>query len=78
MDSINEFLNPSKLKLVTFREIARKVPKPFRWAIVWILLEIEPKYIAYKAKKAIDLAVKQYRGSMPTIKISTTKYEDFS
>tara|TARA_Y100001938_G_C8065600_1_gene419997 strand:+ start:156 stop:446 length:291 start_codon:yes stop_codon:yes gene_type:complete len=75
MDSINEFLNPSELKLVTFREIARKVPKPFRWAIVWILLEIEPKYIAYKAKKAIDLAVKQYHWSMPTVKIKA-KYKE--
>ena len=76
MDSINEFLSPSRLKLHRFREIARKLPKAFRWAIVWILLEIEPKYIAWKAKLAIDLAVRQYRNSMPTIKIKSFYKEE--
>ena len=57
---INQFLSLSKLKLGELKDIARATPKPVRWAMVWFLLWIEPKYVDYKAKKAVDDAVKEY------------------
>ena len=57
---INQFLSVSKLKLCELKDIARATPKPVRWAMVWFLLWIEPKYVDYKAKKAVDDAVEQY------------------
>ena len=57
---MNTFLHPSKLKLDELRVIALTVPSPLRWAMVWFLLWIEPKYVDYKAKKAVDDAVEKY------------------
>ena len=57
---MNTFLHPSKLKLDELRVIARTVPSPLRWAVVWFLLWIEPKYIDYKSKQAVDTAIKDY------------------
>ena len=58
---MNTFLHVSKLKLDELREIARAVPSPLRWAAVWFLLWIEPKYIDYKSKQAVDDAIKKYK-----------------
>ena len=54
---INQFLSVSKLKLGELKDIARATPKPVRWAMVWFLLWLEPKYIDYKSKKAVDAAL---------------------
>lgn len=58
---MNTFLHPSKLKLDELRVIARAVPSPLRWAAVWFLLWVEPKYIDYKAKEAVDSAIRKYK-----------------
>ena len=57
---MNQIFNVSKLKLGELKDIARATPKPVRWAMVWFLLWIEPKYIDYKSKQAVDAALKQY------------------
>ena len=57
---MNQIFNVSKLKLGELKDIARATPKPVRWAMVWFLLWIEPQYVDYKAKKAVDDAVKEY------------------
>ena len=58
---MNTFLHVSKLKLDELRQIARAVPSPLRWAAVWFLLWVEPKYIDYKSKQAVDDALKKYK-----------------
>ena len=57
---MNQIFNVSKLKLGELKDIARATPKPGRWAMVWFLLWIEPKYIDYKSKQAVDAALRQY------------------
>mgnify|MGYP001247684551 FL=1 len=57
---MNQLFNVSKLKLGELKDIARATPKPVRWAMVWFLLWIEPKYIDYKSKQAVDAALRQY------------------
>ena len=57
---MNQIFNVSKLKLGELKDIARATPKPVRWAMVWFLLWIEPKYIDYKSKQAVDAALRQY------------------
>ena len=57
---MNQIFNVSKLKLGELKDIARATPKPVRWAMVWFLLWFEPQYVDYKAKKAVDDAVKDY------------------
>jgi len=58
---MNTFLHVSKLKLDELRQIALAVPSPLRWAAVWFLLWVEPKYIDYKSKQAVDDAIKKYK-----------------
>ena len=57
---MNQLFNVSKLKLGELKDIARATPKPVRWAMVWFLLWLEPKYIDYKSKQAVDAALRQY------------------
>ena len=57
---MNQLFNVSKLKLGELKDIARATPKPVRWVMVWFLLWIEPKYIDYKSKQAVDAALRQY------------------
>ena len=57
---MNQIFNVSKLKLGELKDIARATPKPVRWAMVWFLLWLEPKYIDYKSKQAVDAALRQY------------------
>mgnify|MGYP005666166255 CR=1 FL=1 len=57
---MNKLFNPNKLLLQELKDIAYATPRPVRWAMVWFLLWIEPKYIDYKAKKAVDDAVEKY------------------
>ena len=57
---MNILFQPNKLLLQELKDIAYATPKPVRWAMVWFLLWIEPKYVDYKAKKAVDDAVEQY------------------
>jgi len=57
---MNQFFNPNKLLLQELKDIAYTTPKPFRWAMVWFLLWFEPYYVDYKAKKAVDDAIKEY------------------
>ena len=57
---MNKLFHPNKLLLQELKDIAYTTPKPLRWAMVWFLLWIEPKYIDYKAKKAVDDAVEKY------------------
>tara|TARA_B000000437_G_scaffold184730_1_gene141389 strand:- start:97 stop:384 length:288 start_codon:yes stop_codon:yes gene_type:complete len=57
---VNKLFHPNKLLLQELKDIAYTTPKPLRWAMVWFLLWIEPKYIDYKAKKAVDDAVEKY------------------
>jgi len=57
---VNKLFHPNKLLLQELKDIAYTTPKPLRWAMVWFLLWIEPKYVDYKAKKAVDDAVEKY------------------
>ena len=57
---MNKLFHPNKLLLQELKDIAYTTPKPLRWAMVWFLLWIEPKYIDYKTKKAVDDAVEKY------------------
>ena len=57
---MNKLFNPNKLLLQELNDIAYATPWSIRWAMVWFLLWIEPKYVDYKAKKAVDDAVKEY------------------
>ena len=57
---MNKLFNPNKLLLQELKDIAYATPSPLRWAMVWFLLWIEPKYVDYKARKAVDDAVKEY------------------
>ena len=54
---MNKLFNPNKLLLQELKDIAYATPRPVRWAMVWFLLWIEPQYVDYKAKKAVDDAV---------------------
>ena len=57
---MNKLFNPNNLLLQELKDIAYATPRPVRWAMVWFLLWIEPQYVDYKAKKAVDDAVKEY------------------
>ena len=57
---MNKLFNPNKLLLQELKDIAYATPRPLRWAMVWFLLWLEPKYIDYKAKIAVDEAVEKY------------------
>jgi len=57
---MNKLFNPKKLLLQELKDIAYATPSPIRWGMVWFLLWIEPKYVDYKAKKAVDDAIKDY------------------
>ena len=81
---MNKLFNPNKLLLQELKDIAYATPRPLRWAMVWFLLWIEPKYIDYKAKKAVDDAVKEYNRlcdfceewrSEPSVKIIPSEVE---
>ena len=73
---MNKLFNPKKLLLQELKDIAYATPSPIRWAMVWFLLWIEPKYVDYKAKKAVDAALKQYNklfGTDINVVIDNTK-----
>ena len=81
---MNKLFNPSKLLLQELKDIAYATPWSIRWAMVWFLLWIEPKYVDYKAKKAVDDAVKEYNKlcdfceewrSEPSVKIIPSEVE---
>ena len=81
---MNKLFNPNKLLLQELKDIAYSTPKPVRWAMVWFLLWLEPQYIEYKAKKAVDDAVKEYNRlwdfceewrSEPSVKILPSEVE---
>ena len=57
---MNKLFNPNKLLLQELKDIAYTTPKPLRWAMVWFLLWLEPHYVDYKAKKAVDDAIEDY------------------
>jgi len=58
---VNKLFSPNKLLLQELKDIANATPRPLRWAMVWFLLWLEPQYVEYKAKKAVDDAVKEYK-----------------
>ena len=81
---MNKLFNPNKLLLQELKDIAYSTPMPLRWAMVWFLLWLEPKYIDYKARKAVDDAVKEYNKlcdfceewrSEPSVKIIPSEVE---
>ena len=81
---MNKLFNPNKLLLQELKDIAYAKPSPLRWAMVWFLLWIEPKYVDYKARKAVDDAVKEYNRlcdfceewrSEPSVKIIPSEVE---
>ena len=81
---MNKLFNPNKLLLQELKDIAYATPRPLRWAMVWFLLWIEPKYVDYKARKAVDDAVKEYNRlcdfceewrSEPSVKIIPSEVE---
>ena len=81
---MNKLFHPNKLLLQELKDIAYATPSPIRWGMVWFLLWIEPKYIDYKAKKAVDDAVKEYNRlcdfceewrSEPSVKIIPSEVE---
>ena len=81
---MNKLFHPNKLLLQELKDIAYTTPKPLRWAMVWFLLWLEPKYIDYKARKAVDDAVKEYNKlcdfceewrSEPSVKIIPSEVE---
>ena len=57
---MNKLFNPNKLLLQELKDIAYATPSPVRWAMVWFLLWLEPRYIDYKSKQAVDAALRQY------------------
>ena len=57
---MNKLFHPNKLLLQELKDIAYATPSPIRWGMVWFLLWIEPKYVDYKAKKAVDDAIEDY------------------
>ena len=57
---MNKIFNPRKLLLQELKDIAYATPSPVRWAMVWFLLWLEPRYIDYKSKQAVDAALRQY------------------
>ena len=81
---MNKLFNPNKLLLQELKDIAYSTPMPLRWAMVWFLLWLEPKYVDYKARKAVDDAVKEYNRlcdfceewrSEPSVKIIPSEVE---
>jgi len=81
---MNKIFNPNKLLLQELKDIAYSTPMPLRWAMVWFLLWLEPKYVDYKARKAVDDAVKEYNRlcdfceewrSEPSVKIIPSEVE---
>ena len=81
---MNKLFNPNKLLLQELKDIAYATPSPVRWAMVWFLLWLEPKYVDYKARKAVDDAVKEYNKlcdfceewrSEPSVKIIPSEVE---
>ena len=81
---MNKIFNPNKLLLQELKDIAYATPSPIRWAMVWFLLWLEPKYVDYKARKAVDDAVKEYNKlcdfceewrSEPSVKIIPSEVE---
>ena len=81
---MNKLFNPNKLLLQELKDIAYATPRPLRWAMVWFLLWLEPKYVDYKARKAVDDAVKEYNRlcdfceewrSEPSVKIIPSEVE---
>ena len=81
---MNKLFNPNKLLLQELKDIAYATPWSIRWAMVWFLLWIEPKYVDYKARKAVDDAVKEYNRlcdfceewrSEPSVKIIPSEVE---
>ena len=81
---MNKLFNPNKLLLQELKDIAYTTPRPLRWAMVWFLLWLEPKYVYYKARKAVDDAVKEYNKlcdfceewrSEPSVKIIPSEVE---
>ena len=58
---MNKLFNPNKLLLQELKDIAYSTPMPLRWAMVWFLLWLEPKYVDYKARKAVDDAIEEYQ-----------------
>ena len=81
---MNKLFNPKKLLLQDLKDIAYATPSPVRWAMVWFLLWLEPKYVDYKARKAVDDAVKEYNRlcdfceewrSEPSVKIIPSEVE---
>ena len=81
---MNKLFNPNKLLLQELKDIAYATPRPLRWAMVWFLLWLEPKYVDYKARKAVDDAVKEYNKlcdfceewrSEPSVKIIPSEVE---
>ena len=73
---MNKLFNPNKLLLQELKDIAYATPRPLRWAMVWFLLWLEPKYIDYKSKQAVDAALKQYNevfGTDINVVIDNTK-----
>ena len=81
---MNKLFHPNKLLLQELKDIAYTTPKPLRWAMVWFLLWLEPKYVDYKARKAVDDAVKEYNRlcdfceewrSEPSVKIIPSEVE---
>ena len=57
---MNKLFHPNKLLLQELKDIVHATPSPIRWGMVWFLLWIEPKYVDYKAKKAVYDAIKDY------------------
>ena len=81
---MNKLFNPNRLLLQELKDIAYSTPMPLRWAMVWFLLWLEPKYVDYKARKAVDDAVKEYNKlcdfceewrSEPSVKIIPSEVE---
>ena len=81
---MNKLFHPNKLLLQELKDIAYATPRPLRWAMVWFLLWLEPKYVDYKARKAVDDAVKEYNKlcdfceewrSEPSVKIIPSEVE---
>ena len=81
---MNKLFNPNKLLLQELKDIAYATPWSIRWAMVWFLLWIEPKYVDYKAKKAVDDAIEEYNKlcdfceewrSEPSVKIIPSEVE---
>ena len=65
---MNRLFNPNKLLLQELKDIAYATPRPLRWAMVWFLLWIEPQYVDYKAKKAVDDAVESTTSYVISVK----------